>query len=88
MSNQGRQGDFSNNKNYPQGWRSNQNQNVGWKQDVSPSSKQGPFQQQQQQQPLYPSFQERLRKFEDTLEKITYTITLLLCLLPMHQTLA
>jgi len=68
MSNQGRQGDFSKNKSYPQGWRSNQNQNVWWKQDVSPSSKQGPF--QQQQQSLYPSVQERLSKFEDTLEKI------------------
>jgi len=31
MGNQGRQGGFSN--NYSQGWKSNQNQNFGWKQD-------------------------------------------------------
>ena len=30
MSNQGKQGGFSNNNNYSQGWRSNQNQNFGW----------------------------------------------------------
>jgi len=54
------------NNNYSQGWRNNQNQNFGWKQDSGPSNKQGPF--QQQQQPLYPSVLERLNKFGDTLE--------------------
>jgi len=47
MNNQGRQGGLSNNNNYqnnmPQGWRSNHNQNFGWKQDVGPSNWQYPF---------------------------------------------
>jgi len=47
------------------GWRSNQNQNFRWKQDVGSSNKRASF----QQQSLYPSIQERLSKFEDTLEK-------------------
>ena len=41
MGNQGRQGGFSN--NYSQGWKNNQNQNFGWKQDYDSSNKQGPF---------------------------------------------
>ena len=57
MRNQGRQGVFSNKINYLQGWRSNQNQ----------SFKQGPF--LQQQQPQYPSSQEKISKLEDALEK-------------------
>jgi len=58
MGNNGRQGGFSNYNNYSQGWRSNQNQNFGWKQDNGSSNKQGPF--QQQQQPNYPSIPERM----------------------------
>ena len=44
MSNQGRQGGFSNNNNYSQGRRSNRNQNFGWKEDNGSSNKQGHFQ--------------------------------------------
>jgi len=65
MSNQGRQGGFSN--NYFQGWRRNQNKKFGWKQDHGSFNMQGPF--QQQQQPIYPSDTKRLKKLEDTLEK-------------------
>jgi len=43
MNNQGRQCGFSNNNNYQnnmsQGWKSNQDQGFGWKQDVGPSNK-------------------------------------------------
>jgi len=67
MGNQGRQDGFSNNNNYSQGCRSNQNQNFGWKQDHCSSNKQGPFQQQQQSN--YPFVPERLNKLEYTLEK-------------------
>ena len=52
MSNQGRQGNFSNNNNFSQGWRNNQNQNFGWKQDASPLNKQPPYQQRQQHYPF------------------------------------
>ena len=41
MSDQGRQSGFSNKnyqKNMYQGWRSNQNQGFGWKQNASPSN--------------------------------------------------
>ena len=47
MGDQGRQEDgFSNNNNYSQGWRSNQNQNFRWNQDSGSSNNQGLFQQQ------------------------------------------
>jgi len=42
MGNQGRKCGFSN--NYPQGWKNNQKQNFGWKQDYNSSNKQGSFQ--------------------------------------------
>ncbi|XP_052730484.1 uncharacterized protein LOC108341253 [Vigna angularis] len=42
VSNQGRSGNFSNNNNFSQGWRNNQSQNFGWKQDVGPSNRQPP----------------------------------------------
>jgi len=61
MGNHGRQGGFSNNNNYSQGWRSNQKQNFGWYQDSGSSSMQGPF--QQQQQPLYPLITVRLNEY-------------------------
>ncbi|XP_027903598.1 uncharacterized protein LOC114163487 [Vigna unguiculata] len=66
VSNQGRPGNFSNNNNFSQGWRNNPNQNFGWKQDVGPSNRQPPYQQQQQH---YPSVHDRTTKLEDTLEK-------------------
>jgi len=66
MGNQGRQSGFSNNNNYSQGWRSNQNQNFRCKQDNGSSNKQGPS---QQQQPNYPLVPKRMNKLEDTLEK-------------------
>ena len=66
MSNQGRPGNFSNNNNFSQGRRNNQNQNFGWKQDDSPSNRQPSYQQQQQH---YPSVHDRTTKLEDTLEK-------------------
>ena len=66
MSNQGRPGNFSNNNNFSQGWRNNQNQNFGWKQDVGPSNRQPPYQQQQQH---YPSVHDITTKLQDTLEK-------------------
>ena len=40
MGNQGRQGEFFNNNNYPQGWKRNQNQSFWWNQDVGSPSKQ------------------------------------------------
>ena len=61
------QGGFSNNINYPKGWRNNQNKKFGWNQDSGPSNKQCPF--QQQQQLLYVSVPEILNKLEDALEK-------------------
>jgi len=70
MGNQGRKSDFSNNNS--QGWRSNQNQNFGWKQEHGSSNEQGPF--QQQQQPNYPSIPKRMNKLEDTLEKFMKAI--------------
>jgi len=63
MSNEGRPGNFSNNGNFSQRWRNNQN--FGWKQDVGPSNKQPPYQQQQQH---YPFEHDRTTKLEDTLE--------------------
>jgi len=66
MGNQGRQGGFS--YNYPQGWKNNQNQNFGWKQDYNSSNKQGPFQQQHQSNS--PSIPDRMNKVEDVLSKI------------------
>ena len=69
MGNQGRQGGFSN--NYPQGWKNNQNQNFGWKQDYNSSNKQGPFQQQHQSNS--PSIPDRMNKVEDVLSKIVST---------------
>jgi len=64
MGNQGRQGDFSGNyqNNASQGWRNNQSQSFGWKQDAGPSNT--PYHQQQ-----FPSTQDRTTKLEDTLEK-------------------
>jgi len=66
VSNQGRLGNFSNNNNFPQGWRNNPNQNFGWKQDAGPSNRQPPYQQQQQHHPF---MHDRTTKLEDTLEK-------------------
>jgi len=68
MGNQGRQGGFSGNyqnNNMSQGWRGNQNQGFGWKQDVGSSNKQPPYHQQQQ----IPSTHDRTTKLEETLEK-------------------
>jgi len=56
--------------NTSQGWRSNHNQGFGSKQDVGPSNSQAPF----QQQPLYPSIQERTIKLEGNLEKFMQTL--------------
>jgi len=66
MGNQGRQGGFFGNyhNNASQGWRNNQSQGFGWKQDAGPSNRQPPFQQQQ-----FSSTQDRTTKLEDTLEK-------------------
>jgi len=47
MGDEGRKGCFSNNNNYSQGWRNNQNQYFGGNQDSGPSNNQDPFQQQQ-----------------------------------------
>jgi len=48
VSNQERQGGFSNNNNYqnnmPQEWKTNKNQSFGWKQDVGSSNRQASFQ--------------------------------------------
>jgi len=64
MGNQGRQGGYSGNyqNNAAQGWRNNQSQGFGWKQDAGPSNT--PYQQQQ-----FPSTQDKITKLEDTLEK-------------------
>jgi len=58
MGKQGRQGGFS-----------NKNSHSG-KQNKNQCFKQGPF---QQQQPLYPSSQKRIKKLEDTVEKLMQT---------------
>ncbi|XP_027368381.1 uncharacterized protein LOC113874354 [Abrus precatorius] len=79
MSNQPRGGNFSNpNSNsysnkFSQGWRQNQNQGYGWRQEAGPSNR-PPFHQQpsynhQQQQPHFPPIHERQFNLEDTLEK-------------------
>ena len=65
----GNQSGFSN--NYSQGWKNNQNQNFGWKQDYGSSNKQGPFQQQHPSN--YPSMLETMTKVQDTLAKLVVT---------------
>nr|KYP38160.1 hypothetical protein KK1_040614 [Cajanus cajan] len=50
-----------------QGWRNN-NQDYGWRNEVGPSNRPPP-QQQQPHQPAYPSMHERTSKLEDTLNQ-------------------
>nr|KYP55784.1 hypothetical protein KK1_002009 [Cajanus cajan] len=74
VGNQPKGGNFNshnyNTNNYMQGnhgWRNNNNQGYGWRNEVGPSNR--PPQQQQQHQLAYPSMHERTSKLEETLNQ-------------------
>ncbi|XP_020211727.1 uncharacterized protein LOC109796466 [Cajanus cajan] len=74
VGNQQKGGNFNshnyNTNNYMQGnqgWRNNNNQGYGWRNEAGPSTR--PPQQSQQQQPVYPSMHERTSKLEETLNQ-------------------
>ncbi|XP_020215415.1 uncharacterized protein LOC109799279 [Cajanus cajan] len=58
----------SNEEEGNQGWKNNNNQGYGWKNEAGPSNR-PPSQQQQQHQPVYPSMHERTSKLDETLNQ-------------------